>query len=173
MTVWVKLRVLVACIAIGPIASAVAAQELNFDIGYTTDCLAVAHGEAGMKACIGKAADACMVNTPGGDSTYGMGGCLSAEADWWDGQLNVAYKALMKREKINDAENGAGAGGPQSAATALRDLQRAWIGFRDATCAYEYAQWGGGTGGGPASVGCFMRLTGEQALYLQTAGFGG
>ena len=51
-------------------------------------------------------------------------------------------------------------------------MQRAWIGWRDATCDYERAQWGGGTGGGPATVACLMRLTGEQALYLETVRMG-
>jgi uncharacterized protein YecT (DUF1311 family) len=42
-------------------------------------------------------------------------------------------------------------------AEALRDMQRAWIAYRDASCDYERAQWGGGTGGGPATAGCLMR----------------
>jgi uncharacterized protein YecT (DUF1311 family) len=46
-------------------------------------------------------------------------------------------------------------------------MQRAWIGYRDAACAYEESQWGGGTGGGPASVDCAMRLTARQALALE------
>jgi uncharacterized protein YecT (DUF1311 family) len=46
-------------------------------------------------------------------------------------------------------------------------MQRAWIGYRDAACDYERAQWGGGSGGGPATAGCLMRLTGEQALALE------
>lgn len=149
------------------------AQELTFNIGYTTACLVATANIDAKQICIGKAAEACMTNTPGGESTYGMGGCLSAEAEWWDTELNQAYKALMAHEKNMDRENGAGENNVQSAAKALRDAQRAWIGFRDATCAYEYAQWGGGTGGGPASVACFMRMTGQQALYLQYAGFGG
>jgi uncharacterized protein YecT (DUF1311 family) len=60
-------------------------------------------------------------------------------------------------------------------AQALRDMQRAWIGFRDATCAFERAYWGGGTGGGGtggglAQVSCLMQMTGEQALYLKASG---
>ena len=148
------------------------AQDLNFNIKYTTDCLADTEQVDAKQVCIGNAAEACMANTPGGDSTYGMGGCLSAEADWWDGQLNAADKALMKNEKNMDRENGLSENSVTSAAKALRQAQRAWIPFRDATCAYEYSQWGGGTGGGPASVACYMRMTAQQALYLQYAGFG-
>ena len=54
-----------------------------------------------------------------------------------------------------------------TAAVALRAMQRAWIGFRDATCDYERSLWGGGTGGGPATAACLMRMTGEQTLYLE------
>jgi len=52
-------------------------------------------------------------------------------------------------------------------AEALRDMQRAWIAFRDATCTYEASQWSGGTGQGPAYEGCVMRMTAEQTLYLE------
>ena len=43
----------------------------------------------------------------------------------------------------------------------------------DATCDYDYSQWGGGTGGGPAIAGCMMRMTGEQAIYLRASRLGG
>jgi uncharacterized protein YecT (DUF1311 family) len=154
-------------------ATAQAQDGLIFDIGYTKACLQRSDSAEARRACIGKSADICMSTSPGGESTYGMGGCLSYEAEWWDEQLNIAYKALMRQEKANDSANGAGSNGPQSAAKALREAQRAWIPFRDAVCSYEYAQWGGGTGGGPASAACFLRMTGEQTLYLQSAGFGG
>jgi len=153
--------------------TAMQAQDLKFNIRYTTNCLSATENTDAKQLCIGKAAEACMTNTPGGESSYGMGGCLSAEAEWWDTELNKSYAALMSREKQTDRENGVADDVDRSAAIALRAAQRAWIPFRDATCTYEYAQWGGGTGGGPASVACFMRMTGQQALYLQYAGFGG
>ena len=105
--------------------------------------------------------------TEGGYSTYGMGGCISREIDYWDARLNAAYKEAMKSAKQADKDNGAGTNGPQSQAVALRDMQRAWIPYRDAACLWEYSKWGGGTGGGPASASCLMTLTGEQALVLE------
>ncbi len=51
-------------------------------------------------------------------------------------------------------------------------MQRAWIGFRDAKCGYEAAQWGGGTGAGPASVTCHLHETARQMLYLQSSRLG-
>lgn len=146
-------------------AAPLAAQDVAFSPEATEACLDVAAG-AGRRECIGVSARACMA-TQGGSTTVGTGYCLGAERDWWDDRLNTAYRALMAREKAIDQEvSGAGRTEPARAA-ALRDMQRAWIGWRDAACAYEFAQWGGGSGGAPAYAGCQMRLTGEQALALE------
>lgn len=50
---------------------------------------------------------------------------------------------------------------------ALRNMQRAWINYRDAGCLYEQAQWFGGTGGGPATMACHMHETARQTLVLE------
>jgi len=150
------------------LASPAAAQDdLIFNIGHTRACLLDVASQADQRQCIGKSASVCMEATASGGSTYGMSGCLNFEAEWWDGQLNSAYQEVMKREKGDDAEFASEGSGIPKKAPALREMQRAWITYRDATCSYEYSQWGGGTGGGPASVGCIMRMTGEQTLYLQ------
>ena len=95
-----------------------------------------------------------------------MGGCLSLELTFWDNLLNANYKQRMSVAKEIDAEmQELGATVPLQA-PALRDMQRAWITYRDATCDYARSQWGGGTGGGPATVSCLLDLTGQQALYL-------
>jgi uncharacterized protein YecT (DUF1311 family) len=72
----------------------------------------------------------------------------------------------LARARNFDAENGDFA--PPSE-PALREMQRAWIPFRDARCGFEMSLWGGGTGGGPAYAECLMIVTAEQALYLETA----
>lgn len=150
--------------------SALAQNELIFEARHTKSCLNNAETISQQRQCIGLSANACMSANNVGGSTYGMGGCLSLEAEWWDGRLNDAYQILMRREKADDAENLSLGDNIPKKAPALRDMQRAWIKYRDATCTYEYSQWGGGTGGGPASVACVMMLTGEQALYLETGG---
>jgi len=132
----------------------------------TETCLAEDKGAE----CIGLSAGQCMENTPGGHSTYGMGGCLSLEADYWDERLNAAYQVFMSSAREADEYNKEMQISVLSQADALRDMQRAWISYRDARCGYEYSLWGGGTGGGPASVSCFMQMTAEQALYLQASG---
>lgn len=147
-----------------------AAQELSFDIRHTRACLDRAGADAeGQRACVGTSANRCMDATPMGSTTVGMGGCIDRELQWWDARLNAAYQRLMARERADDAQFQGMASVPPKA-PALRDMQRAWIPFRDATCAYERSWWGGGTGGGPATLGCLLRMTAEQTLYLEKAG---
>ena len=139
------------------------AQEIPFSPEATEGCLAVAADPA---SCVGLSADACMAS-PDGQSTVGMGFCLGREYELWDDRLNAAYGGLMELEKAAEAElKDLGSAAP-SPAVALRDMQRAWIPYRTAACAYEWSQWGGGTGAGPASAECMMRLTARQALALE------
>jgi uncharacterized protein YecT (DUF1311 family) len=116
-------------------------------------------------ACVGQSAQACM-NTPGGDTTVGMMDCLKGEVDYWDGKLNAAYAKRLATAKSDDAElKSMGSAAPKTE-PALRKMQRAWIGYRDAACLYEQSKWMGGTGGGPATMACHMEETARQALKL-------
>lgn len=142
---------------------AVMAQDLVFSAAATEACLEISQEP---RACIGISAQACMAQTEGGYSTVVMGGCLDREREFWDERLNTAYAAVMAEARAADAEAAQTGQRPSGQAEALRDMQRAWIAFRDAACAYEYSTWGGGTGAGPAGTACLMRLTGEQALTL-------
>lgn len=144
------------------------AQEPSFDLSRTEGCLATTPA-AERRACIGRSAQACIDGDQSGGTTVGMSFCLEREHTFWDARLNDAYGKLRAREKTRDAEIAQVGGSAPSLAEALRDMQRAWIPYRDATCDYERAQWGGGTGGGPATWACLMRLTGEQALALEEA----
>lgn len=144
---------------------AAVAQELVFDPAPTEACLAA--DTSNPDACIGHAADACMVENAMGGTTIGMGFCVSREWEWWDARLNAAYGALMARHRATDAEMAEMEATVPSLAETMRDMQRAWILYRDAACDYERAQWSGGTGGGPATGACLMRLTGAQALALE------
>lgn len=132
------------------------AQELVYADRHTEACLQKAVGQGERHACIGAAANQCMLDTPGGETTVGMGGCLDYERAYWDARLNDTYQSLLAQqgEDLAVAEN-------------LRVMQRAWIGYRDARCDYEYVQWGGGTGGGPAVLACLMQATAEQVFVLE------
>lgn len=141
-------------------------QELPFSPEATEACLAKAVLPSEETACIGTSANQC-IDTPDGYSTAGMGFCLGYERDYWDGRLNVIYGQLMELEEANDAEMTKIGASTPSSVNALREMQRAWIAFRDRACAYELSQWGGGSGGGPAVANCHMVMTGQQALRLE------
>ncbi|MEK6217371.1 MAG: DUF1311 domain-containing protein [Boseongicola sp.] len=149
-------------------AAPVAAQDLVFSPNATEICAAESTDLIVAEACVGRSSDLCMTeNGNDGSSTVGMGYCLSRELDYWDARLNIAYKSLRQVDRVYDAElDELGSSAPRRVAV-LRDMQRAWIGYRDAACAYEYSGWGGGSGGGPAHASCMMRVTGEQALHLE------
>ena len=142
------------------------AQDIVFHEEEIAACLEGATG-GDRRDCIGVAADACMIATPGGSSTVAMAGCLSRELEIWDGMLNAAYGDLMALYQANDSEAQAGGWNAPEQAPALKAMQRAWITYRDARCDFERAKWGGGTGQGPATAQCLMQLTAEQTFVLQ------
>lgn len=155
-----------ALVVFSGLAGAAQAQDPAFDIAPSMTCLAATAGDA-RRDCAGRAATACMNGSLSGSTTYGRGFCLDAELRWWDGWLNAAYQSLLALEQATDARTaGYGARAP-SRALALRDMQRAWIVLRDATCAYEASYWGGGSGAGPATVGCLLQETAAQLVELE------
>lgn len=147
-------------------AAPLQAQEVKFDPVHTEACLqeAVEYGER--RACIGASANQCMETTPGGYTTVGQGACVWEELQWWDARLNANYKATRAQAKAADDELKSLGSSAPSQEIALRDMQRAWIAFRDAKCGYERTLWGGGTGGGPAEAWCRLYETAMQAMDL-------
>lgn len=148
------------------------AQEPVFDPSVTDTCTQRVSTLPEQRACIGASATACMESTNLGYSTMGMSLCTGQEFDYWDARLNVAYRDVMAQAKRIDADKIAKGWTEPSLAEPLLAAQRAWIKWRDATCAFERAQWGSGTGGGPAALSCLLHKTAEQALYLEFSGVG-
>ena len=148
------------------LAAPAMAEELPFSPDATETCLAAAEGVAEREACIGRSAEACY-SREGVYSNFAIGTCFGVEADYWDDRLNTAYRALLAAEtEMLEEMRESGISVPDTV-TALREMQRAWIPYRDAACWYEYSTWGGGSGGGPANAACLMRLTGRKALELE------
>lgn len=149
-----------------------AAADPSFDSAATEACVAAAAAASpslsgtGVLDCVGKSAQACMA-TDGGDTTYGMSFCLEGEWKLWDKRLNEAYAKRLQEAKKTDAEMTSIKATVPSMEDALRQMQRAWIPFRDAACRYEVSKWQGGTGGGPAGAACMMQETARQALTLE------
>jgi uncharacterized protein YecT (DUF1311 family) len=91
--------------------------------------------------------------TPEGQSNVGMADCFRLEAKIWDDLLNENYKSL--RDVIDAAQ-----------AAKLRDMQRAWIASRDATCAF-YDVKIHGTMAIPMGAACLARETARRAVLLK------
>ena len=79
--------------------------------------------------------------------------CEERERLVWDDILNKSYQALLKALD-------------QDQQVKLREMQRAWIAWRDKNCEflYDYFQ---GTMANPMIATCVSRATGMQALYLR------
>lgn len=83
-------------------------------------------------------------------------GCLDAEWQVWEGKLTSAYDRLKETEEARDAER----------AVALTAMERDWITFRDARCAYAKITNGHGTGGILAEPTCKLHETARQVILL-------
>lgn len=106
--------------------------------GMGETCIGIVSGP-----CLDKAAD---------PSTAGMVACVARERAVWDDILNETYNRL--RAKLDDEQQ-----------QKLRDMQRAWIAARDATCGF-YWDFYQGTMASPMSAGCVNKETAERALFL-------
>ncbi len=71
-----------------------------------------------------------------------------------DAQLNATWKELMALTPAEDKED-------------LKKVQRLWLQFRDAHCAYEVKPWEGGSIVPMIQYGCLLRLTEERTQHLK------
>ena len=92
-------------------------------------------------------------STPEGQSNLGMADCFRLEAKIWDDLLNENYKSL--RDTIDATQ-----------AAKLRDMQRAWIASRDATCAFYDVKIQGSMAI-PMGAACLARETARRAILLK------
>jgi uncharacterized protein YecT (DUF1311 family) len=93
-------------------------------------------------------------------TTYDVSACLSRIHKQVDAGLNTTYQAALKTVTdsytTQDVQN-------------LKEAERTWIAYRDATCKAEYGLWGGGSGGPNARIICLMRLTRQRNAELENA----
>lgn len=155
------------CAALVVFAGQACAQNApDYDRAILDLCMENAENTPDRTYCIGQAAEACII-TEAGASTLGLGYCYSSEWEQWDARLNTAYQALVIQQAELAEDNAAFNENMPDALELLRQMQRDWIAYRDTTCLWEVVQWGGGTGGGPASASCMMRLTALQTIFLE------
>jgi len=153
-------------------AASASAQDVIYSNAGTQSCLVQIEAGGDHRSCIGRSAQICMESNSDGSTTIGMMDCLGAEQEFWDGRLNAAYQVVRSKARTLDAEMAEIGSSAPKVQLPLRDMQRAWITYRDATCDFEQSLWAGGSGGGPAVISCLLQMTGEQALYLENAWIG-
>ena len=145
----------------------IAAAQDAYDTGPTDRCLSSAISLVDQRDCVGQAAESCADLSLGGFTTRSMMRCLGHELAYFDDMLNVAYADVRdKARDLDKAANGT-SGDDTSMVDRLLKMQRAWITYRDATCAYEARQYDGGTIGQLIHVDCLTELTADQAFRLQ------
>lgn len=158
--------VMLAAFSLGASIFPAQGQEARpeFDISATQTCFQTVSA-TDKRVCIGLSANICMDSEFGG-STVGMGACIDSELQWWDAKLNDTYGQLLQAEQADDEEAEREGYSAPKKSPALKDMQRKWIPYRDAVCEHEAVQWGGGTGAGPAFLGCLLDETARQAILL-------
>ncbi|RCW86640.1 lysozyme inhibitor LprI family protein [Paracoccus lutimaris] len=151
-------------------APALAQEGVPGDAAGLATCMAAPGEDTARASCAQKLTDACLAS-PEGMTTLGMTACLVAETTAWDKLLNDRYAALLVQAEAFDRELE-----PDSpyapSAPVLQQMQRAWIEFRDASCAYAVTPYAGGTMAGIAYEGCLRELTAAQAQRLGILGKG-
>lgn len=150
------------------LAGSAASAQQSFDAYDPTilkTCLIQTEASGLQSDCIGQGAAACIAGDAG-SSNVGYGMCLSAEWQDWDDRLNELYPILMQQQRELGVHVQASIPAFPNPADALRDMQRAWITYRDLACDWERLQWSGGTGAGPAATQCMLELTAQQMLFL-------
>lgn len=139
----------------GAAAAAPASHQAADDSNTVQDCVKTAAGAdvdyVKAERCIGVVANPCLDGDKAA-STAAMNACIDRERSVWDDILNETYRRLG--EKL-DAEQKA----------KLRDMQRAWIASRDASCHF-YWDYYKGTIASPMASSCVNRETARRALFL-------
>lgn len=93
-----------------------------------------------------------------GGVTPAMIECSSEESARWDRRLNAAYGTIMRDRQWWSAET----------KSLLREAQRAWIAYRDASCrAQGELEAEGGTMARIVAADCIARLTAARASELE------
>jgi uncharacterized protein YecT (DUF1311 family) len=115
------------------------------------DCVAQKSQNGKGEQCIGLVASRCL-KKPGGDANLNRADCYRIEQETWDGLLNETYKALQ-----GDLD--------EDQKTKARDMQRAWIAARDATCEFYHHKIQGSMSV-PMTASCLLTETARRALLM-------
>ena len=145
------------------LAASAAAQDFSIDAHSIDRCLG--RHELNPMFCVGLQADVCTERNAGGPDMV-ITACRSAETEFWDGVLNRTYARVLEHAKAHEA--GDMGYEPGQLTTAVREMQLAWINYREATCLHTAERaMPFGSGAGPAISSCVLRETVRQVFQLQ------
>lgn len=148
---------LIAFLALAAFAGATSSHAQNrqptaAEIKLVRDC-AEAHredGEGEEKCAFRLVGDPC---TEKNDSNLGRADCFRIETVIWDALLNDNYKQVMAElDEKSDQDK-------------LKEMQRAWIAYRDTTCNFYWYKIHGSMSV-PMTAACQLRETARRALLL-------
>ena len=120
------------------------------EIRLIRDCVDRKGDGAGEK-CIGLVSARCM-KRPENQAGLNRADCYRIEQEIWDALLNENDKEL--RGELDEEQK-----------IKLRDMHRAWIASRDATCEFYYHKIQGSMSV-PMTAACFLNETARRALLL-------
>ncbi|MBD2101260.1 lysozyme inhibitor LprI family protein [Leptolyngbya sp. FACHB-261] len=120
----------------------------------TISTLTLASGAMGQQTGQQMGQQSAQPNCAAPQSTLEMRTCTSQEYQAADRNLNQVYQRLM-------------ASLPASRRQKLTVAQRAWVQYRDATCAFSSSEFEGGTFEPVALTSCFTQVTQQRTRELQ------
>ena len=88
-------------------------------------------------------------------STVEEAECFAKTSDAADKELNALYARVCSVLSTDEQAD-------------LLGAQRAWLKYRDLTCAAEYKLYGGGTGGPVTRMACLTAVTQARTASLRT-----
>jgi|GEM_PF-288163 len=126
------------------------ASRIHFIIALSLFCLS----QIASAQDIGLSKQFSLCMDKANSTTMVMLDCIDTETKRQDGRLNKAYKEAMAQLSPDRKKQ-------------LQQAQRAWIGYRDANCAF-YADPEGGTMARLVASDCFMSATATRAKELES-----
>lgn len=153
---------MIRALTIIALATPALAQDFTVDAHWIDRCIGV---QENPMICVGVAAEMCTQSNGGGPNMV-VAACHEAEAAEWDRALNEAYQDLLRLAREREAMDLGYA--HDNLGIALKEVQLAWIGYRDATCANALTLAAPfGSAAGPAYQACISRQTARQYFELR------
>lgn len=155
-------------LSLWPTAGSASEELVNIYSPLLAQCYEKADGYEGRTQCIGTLSDACISGEDGGETTLGTSQCFYSEAEYWDVLLNREYRATREWARVMDTDVAEYFPEYANRAKTLLEAQRAWIAFRDAECADDYASMGSGSLRHIYGSSCFLQMTAERTIELRS-----